>query len=322
MAKLVDIAKVAQVSNAAVSYAFSSDPAKRAKLSPETMERILRTAAKFNYRPSLTGRGFALRRSYNIALLMPISCTRNMSAHYLGMFHGVSSGIAGSDYNLSVFFGCDEKFFGSVKSGRIDAVAVLARRGESEIFKKLAELTVPIVFLNRPAPSECVNAAGCYSDYRGWLTGVLEDFSRRGVKNCKLYYREDRYGDEEARRLFGKLCGDYSLHGQSFPRQEFAEPGELGHEDGFIFCGSSPAILDFICRHQDMNYVILSEIDSYRRNHIPPAKLFHHDSEAVGRVGVEMLLSILERGILPKGKSIPLIRCEHAAERPSLIPEF
>ena len=330
MVKLVDIARASRVSNAAVSYAFSSDPAKQAKLSAAkqaklsaaTRERILQTAARFNYRPNLTGRGFALRRSYNIALLMPVSCTRNMSGHDLGMFHGVSAGIAGSDYNLSVFFGCDGKFFDSVQSGRIDAAAVLARRTRSEAFGELAKLTIPLVFLNRPAPPGCANAAGCRSDYRGWLTDVLDDFCRRGVKNCKLYYREERYGDQEVKRLFEKLCGDRSISGRSIRRLEFEAPDHLSKEDGYIFCGSSPGIFDFIWHNRDVHYVIISEMDSYRRSSLVPEKLFYHDSEAIGRTGVEMLLSVLEHGKFPEEKRIPLIRHEYATERASLIPEF
>lgn len=321
MVKLVDIARATNVSNAAVSYAFSSDPAKRAKLSPATRERILRTAERFNYRPSLTGRGFALRRSYNIALLMPLSCTRNMSAHYLGMFHGVSAGIAGSDYNLSVFFGCDEKFLGSVRNGRIDAVAVLARGQNPEVFKTLAALEIPIVFLNRPAPPECADAASCSSDYRSWLTGVLDDFEGNGIRSCTLYYRADRFGDREVKTLLEELCAAKSISCRSFSREEFSAPAKTSPVEGFVFCGSSPAILDFLRRSGEIPYVILSEMGSARRRGLTGGTVFSHDSETIGRSGVEMLLAELDRGGHPEEKRIPLLRDDGTAKA-SMIPEF
>ena len=378
MVKLVDIARATNVSNAAVSYAFSSDPAKRAKLSPATRERILRTAERFNYRPSLTGRGFALRRSYNIALLMPLSCTRNMSAHYLGMFHGVSAGIAGSDYNLSVFFGCDEKFLGSVRNDRVDAVVVLARGQNPEVFGALAALEIPIVFLNRPAPPECPDAASCSSDYREWLTSALDDFEDRGIRRCTLYYREDRCGDREVKALFEELCSAKSISCRSLPREAFSAPAGTSQEEGFVFCGSSPEILAFLRRAEEavlpkvaaggfsmdrpndgngnssaaarrataedapltvlgetrkdapgvsavppggIPYVILSEMNGNRRIGLAPGKVFSHDSEAIGRTGVEMLLAELERGRRPKEKRIPLLRCD-GPEKASMLPEF
>jgi len=321
LVKLVDIAKAAQVSKAAVSYAFSSDPEKRAKLSAATLERILQTARQFNYRPSLTGRGFAKRRSYNIALLMPVSCTRNMSGHYLGMFHGVSSGIAGSDYNLSVFFGCDEKFFSSVNSGRVDGVAVLARRNESAVFGQLAKLSIPVVYLNRPAPYESDNVSSCCSDYRNWIEQVLNGFSMRGIKDCRLYYRPDRCGDLEAERWFRFFAPEHKFTACSFKRDEFATL-ECTAGCGFIFLGSSPEILDFIRKHPDADYMMISESEQLLRYIGSRDKLFYHDSEPIGRAGVEILLDMLERNKKSEAKFIPLLNYGSVAPKESLIPEF
>ena len=123
MVKLVDIALAAGVSKAAVSYAFSNDPAKRGKLSPATLQRILHAASEFDYHPNWSARAFARQKSYNIALLMPERSAYNISGHYLGIFHGVSSAVGSSDYNLSVYFGWDQKFQNSIKPNRFDSQA-------------------------------------------------------------------------------------------------------------------------------------------------------------------------------------------------------
>ena len=306
--KLIDVAQAAGVSKAAVSYAFSSDPVKRGKLSAATRERILAVAAKFNYQPNLLGQAFARQKSYNIALLMPESCTSNMSGHYLGIFHGVSSAIAGLEYNLSVFFGCGEKFLASVRQGRIDGVAVLARQSSSAVFEKLALLERPVVFLNRTAPDCCPAAGSCCSDYNVWLEQLLAEYLQRGIKKCVLYYREGRSSDSEVRAIFEKLCKVYELEAAIFKRDDFRDVEAAQGDSAVIFCGSSPLIREKMERRSDLNYAMLSTPETNRHGIFHAENLYYHNSKEIGRMGVDLLLSMIDKHSEPCRIRVPLVQ--------------
>jgi len=322
MVKLVDIAAAAHVSKAAVSYAFSSDPAKRGKLSAATLERILQTAADLDYTPSWTARALARQRSYNIALLLPEECTRNMSGHYLGLFHGVSSAMADSEYNLSVFFGCDRKFMQNVQHNRIDGLVVIARRHQSAVFSMLGQLEHPMVFLNRTAPGECGNAGSCRSDYRRWLEEILLEFKARQIKQCTLFYREERNSDQEIRQLFAGLCSDLGLKSSELKRENFGSFDVNSADSAMVCCGSSPEIIDVLSRAKNDNYVMLSTPATNRRGLLIQQNLYYHDSKNIGRAGVNMLLKMIDAHAAPEDLTIPLVQIREAGGSGNLTFEF
>ena len=314
MVKLVDIAQAANVSKAAVSYAFSSDPAKRGKLSEATLARILRTAEELDYSPSWTARAFARQKSYNIALLMPEYCASNMSMHYLRIFHGVSSAIGDSDYNLSVFFGCDKKFMTNMQQGRLDGVLVIARRDESEFFQTMAQWELPMVFLNRTAPACCKKAGSCSSDYDKWLTEVLQKYLLCKIKKCTLYYREARESDQIICRIFSKLCQEYNMEYSLVKREDFvaAESGS-----GLIFCGASPKIIASIADRSDIAYTMLVSPEINKSSGLDEKNLYYHDSKNIGVYGVQMLLDMLEKHSAAQRRLLPLLQVDKV-EFPSI----
>ncbi len=313
MVKLADIACAAKVSKAAVSYAFSDDPAKRGKLSPCTLERILKIAAELDYSPSWMARAFAKQKSYNIALLMPERCTYGMSRHYLGIFHGVSSAVGDSDYNLSVFFGCGHKFQNNIQQGRIDGVLALARRDDAEIFQKMAQWDLPLVFLNRTAPEVCVNAGSCSSDYEAWLTEILQKYQKRKIKKCVLYYRDARDSDKIICNVFSKLCRDYGLAAELLKRDEYCGINSDARQTGFIFCGSSPAIIAELARRSDVEYAIIISPEYDWRSGLKQENLYYHNSSDIGSHGVQMLFDMIDKHAGACHKKLPLIQLNAAA---------
>ena len=308
MVKLADIACAAKVSKAAVSYAFSDDPAKRGKLSPCTLERILKIAAELDYSPSWRARAFAKQKSYNIALLMPERSACGMSRLYLGIFHGVSSAVGESDYNLSVFFGCGDKFLRNIQQGRIDGVLALARRDDAEIFQEMAQWELPLVFLNRIAPAICMNAGSCSSDYESWLTEILQKYRARKLKKCILYYREARDSDHKICNIFCKLCSDYGLEYELLKRDEFCSITGNTNECGFIFCGSSPKIITGLACRSDVEYTVMVSPEIDWRCDLKQENLYYHDSNAIGINGVQMLLDMIDNHAEAIHKMLPLIQ--------------
>jgi len=308
MVKLADIAIAANVSKAAVSYAFSEDPSKRGKLSPYTLERILKIAAELDYSPSWTARAFAKQKSYNIALLMPERSAYGMSRHYLGIFHGVSSAVGESDYNLSVFFGCGDKFQRNIQQGRIDGVLAIARRDDAEIFQEMAQWELPLVFLNRTAPDGCVNAGSCSSDYEAWLTEILQRFQKRKIKKCILYYRDARDSDQIICNVFSKLCHDSGLDAELFKRDEYCGINSDASQTGFIFCGSSPAIIAELASRSDVEYAMIISPEFDWHCGLKQENLYYHDSSAIGINGVQMLLDMIDKHADAVHKKLPLIQ--------------
>ena len=320
MISLKDLAEAVGVSKAAVSYALSDNPEKQAKVSVVTRRRILEAAKRLNYQPNIMGRGFSLCRSYNIALLLPLSCTVSISGHYLGMFHGVSSGITASDYNLSVFFGCDEKFLSSVSGGRVDAAAVIARNHNEEDFRPFSSLSCPLVFLNRRIPELCT-AGSCRRDYAGWIGAVMKKFMAKKVKAVTLYIRQERSGDWEIRELFRKFCSESAITGICRLREEF-HPSQINPGESYIFCGSSPAIRHFLAANDQLDYVMLASTDTTKDVKLSAEKLFYHDSEAIGRACVKLLLNMIEKPGFNAEITIPLRQHRHNKTTNKQEPEF
>ena len=308
MATLADIAKAAKVSKAAVSYAFSNDSVKQAKLSAATLEHILNTAKQLDYVPSWTARALAHQKSYNIALLLPENCTTNISGHYLGLFHGVSSAISESEYNLSVFFGCNEKFLQSVLHNRVDGIVVIASLNESDAFSVFSNLNKPVVFLNRIAPSICPKASSCRSDYAGWANEVISDFLDKKLSSCQLFYRPERNGDQEVLTLLANLCQMNNLKFTSFNRDEFTNLNNIDEKTGLIFCGSSPKIIDALSKSSSLNYVVLTSPEVFRLGNWDVKKLYFHNSEDIGYNGVKILLDMIDKNSKAINKTIPLIK--------------
>ena len=320
MISLKDLAETVGVSKAAVSYALSDNPEKQAKVSAVTRRRILEAAKRLNYQPNILGRGFSLCRSYNIALLLPLSCTVSISGHYLGMFHGVSSGITASDYNLSVFFGCDEKFLSSVSGGRVDAAAVIARNHDDDDFQSFCNLACPLVFLNRRTPELC-RAGSCRSDYAGWIEAVIRNFMAKKVASINLYIRQERSGDWEINELSRKFCSESGIKCICRMREEF-HPSQISPGNGYIFCGSSPAIRQFLAANEQFDYVMLASADTTKDVKLPAEKLFYHDSEAIGRACVKLLLDMIEKPGFAAEITIPLKQHRRNNSITKSEPEF
>jgi DNA-binding LacI/PurR family transcriptional regulator len=320
MITLNDLAAAVGVSKAAVSYALSDNPEKRSKVSPETRKKILAAAERLNYHPSLLGRGFSLSRSFNIALLLPRSCTGTISDHYLGMFHGVSSGIAASSYNLSVFFGCDDKFFNSVQSGQLDGVSVIARNPESPEFEKLGCLKSPLIFLNRTAPDGCPAAASCRSDYSAWIKEVITGFMAEKLRKVTVFVRPDRAGDHEIAALTEKFCKENSLDYICYLRDDFS-PADMSFDCGYIFCGSSPEIRSYLAGCT-ISYVMLASQETTRDAELDRRKLFYHDSFAIGKASVSLLIDMIEKHAAPAELIIPLKQRGTPGGSAKALPEF
>lgn len=288
MVKLVDIARAANVSKAAVSYAFSSDPAKRSKLSAGTLERILATAAKFNYRPSMAGRGLSLGRSFSVVLLLPSHCARNISSHNLGMFHGVSSVISSSDYNLLVFFGCQKRFLADLAQHRFDGVMMISKLADAAAIHEVEQTGVPFVLLGRSYPvAEKTGSVG--SDFTAWSERFLRQYADRQSGKLYLYCRLNagQAVDEEVVKAVQTIAGKYQMQLELKELDDFRQaPEDAG---AVMFRSVTPEVEAFLAASTIPATVWTGKKLPVRQDML----LSYHDSFNIGASGAELLLDMI-----------------------------
>ncbi len=183
MIRAQDIAIAAGVSKTTVSYVFS--PEKVQLISPATRERVLVTARRLGYRPSYLGKALSMKRSYNVALVLPARCANNMSVHLLQIFHGVAQCAETSEYNVSVFFGAGKRLFDRLSDHRLDGIIVIGVASDRGLLDRLAALELPMAVINRDYAAGA--HVGCIrSDLAGWCHAEITRLARQGCRNLLI----------------------------------------------------------------------------------------------------------------------------------------
>jgi len=290
MATLRDVAKAANVSVAAASYAFSNVPEKRAKLSPGTLERIQKAAAELHYTPSIQGRAFSLGKNFAVALLLPSHCAYNLSPHNLGMFHGVSSAVTASDYNLQVTFGCQERFLRDLERRRFDGVVMVSKLAESPVIGTLAQSGVPLVLLGRVWPPES-GVGSVASDFTGFLRETAERFRAKGCRKVKLFCRRHSgfAVDQEFLAAFSAVAAEANWESSVAEPDEFT-PCAAEDCDALIFRTVTPEAAAFLQTDRRPAAAWCGRNEMKRDD----LHLGYYDSQTIGRRGVEMLFGMMD----------------------------
>ncbi|MBQ9337515.1 MAG: LacI family DNA-binding transcriptional regulator [Lentisphaeria bacterium] len=318
MVKLIDIAKAAGVSKAAVSYAFSPNPEKREKLSEETREKILKTAGEFHYRPNIFGRGLSLRKSFAVALLLPQHCTRNISKHNLGMFHGVSSLLSAGVYNLLIYFGCHSRFLDDLEQRRVDGVAMISKLADPPVIGEIAGHGIPLVLLGRTYDDPANEIGSVGSDLDGFVRKTLGRFRREKVRRIRLYCRSGQSLAVD-RELIRSLENRLPELGMSFDLGDLDDFQAPGSEVDAVICRSLSTPAEKFLRSDARPRAVWSGAPL----HLPGVFQQYHDSFQIGMKGAELLLDMIE-GRSP-GKTITIRGCEpgHGKKQEKILqPDF
>lgn len=187
MIRAQDVANAAGVGKTTVSYVFS--PEKSHLISPETRKRVMEAANRLGYRPSYLGKALSMKRSYNVALVLPARCAGNISLHLLGIFHGITQCAETSEYNVSVFFGASKRLFDRLEDHRLDGIIVIGLGSNTTLLDRLADLNLPMVVINRAYSPR--GHVGCVrSDLAGWFNGEVDDLIRNGCRKLLLLNKE------------------------------------------------------------------------------------------------------------------------------------
>ena len=147
MATIRDVAKLAGVSFKTVSRVINNDP----YVSVETLAKVKRVIDELGYRPNITARGLAVRRTFLIGLVIP----EITSAAYALMIQGVEEESAAQDYRLVL---CstrhsrrkeDSLFESLAAARRVDGILLFSNRIDLSHFTRFKEFGLPFVAIDR-----------------------------------------------------------------------------------------------------------------------------------------------------------------------------
>lgn len=147
MATIRDVAKLAGVSFKTVSRVINNDP----YVSVETLAKVRRVIEELGYRPNITARGLAVKRTFLIGLVIP----EITSAAYAMMIQGVEEVSSAQDYRLVL---CstrhsrrkeDALFESLAAARRVDGILLFSNRIDTSHFARFKELGLPFVVIDR-----------------------------------------------------------------------------------------------------------------------------------------------------------------------------
>ena len=143
-ATAMDVARIAKVSQSAVSRAFTPG----ASVSEETRERVMAAARALGYRPNALARSLITRRSRIIALVM--SYLENQ--FYPLVIEKLSQKLQKQGYHVLMFISDGDETDGvldEILQYQIDGIVMASAMLSPELARQCAEVGVPVVLFNR-----------------------------------------------------------------------------------------------------------------------------------------------------------------------------
>ena len=155
MATRADVARLAGVSPATVSYAISG----KAPISDATRDRVFEAMRELKYTPHIMAQALAGRRSRIIAMLLP-SQDRGISNADMEYMMGAAEAARELDYHLLLWPTLDrdiEQVLAIGSAGLLDGVILMEVRMKDERVELLTDAGIPFALIGRTADAESEN---------------------------------------------------------------------------------------------------------------------------------------------------------------------
>lgn len=224
-----DVAKLAGVSQSAVSRSFSPD----AKVAEKTRKKVMAAARELGYRPNSIARSLITRSSRTIAVV-----TYSLeNPFYSFMLEKASRFFQQQGYHLQLFFAPSDHGFASVIDdiirSQVEGVLMLAITLDMAQAEEVADFGIPVVIINRTVNHAGISQVGSDNTSGGYWAGrylaslghrriaylagqpdsstdrhrhagFLEGLATEGLTCCALEVGNYRYPDacHAVRRLF------------------------------------------------------------------------------------------------------------------------
>src|SRR5690625_511151 len=242
IAKRIDVAKLAGISEATVSRVFNNVK----PLRNETKQKVLEAAAKLNYQPNSIAQSFATGKSGNIGVIIPyLPKVHLLSTHYFSeILSGIGTKLGANNYNLLLMFQSPNERMDYTQlfhSQKVDGCIILGSRdvpGEREEIKKLHQLKLPYCLVNQTFPDLRFNTIDA-THYEGSLETV-SFLLEKGFENIAFLNGPDEYSNS-LERLKG--YEDAFLQSGRTVNHKWIFQGNYSRKSGFEMATEIGAIL-------------------------------------------------------------------------------
>lgn len=199
-----DVARLAGVSTAAVSYVINNGPR---PTSPEVRQRVLQAIHELDYHPNAVARGLRSRRTNTIGYIVNDYSPLDLfvSPYSAGILTGLTAQLTANEHFVLVHpMGIGESLAPIeqlLRSGRIDGIVVRLVQDPPEtdaLMELIASTQVPCVCLERPAHARFGFSAVTYDDAQGSFDAVSMLIAR-GHRRIGHISGDQRYASARAR---------------------------------------------------------------------------------------------------------------------------
>jgi LacI family transcriptional regulator len=303
-ATIKDVAKLADVSTATVSYVINGSQF----ISDKTKNRVERAMKELNYHPSALARNLRIQKTNTIGFIIP-----NISNQYFtSAAKGIEKVLRVNGYNLLVSDSEDDesveceriKVFTSLK---VDGLIISSAGKESDIFLKDLSDSNPVVFFDRrPKEFECDfvvldNYRATYDAISmllmkkhtniGMLLGKKHiSTTQDRIMGCKQAYKDYGIDSKELRVVHG----DFTIESGRLLATELLRP-ELGITalfiaNGLMTIGAFMVVKEYGLMLSEDLAIIGCDDSEWALVSTPPMSMIYQPSYEMGKLAADILL--------------------------------
>lgn len=302
---IADIARLAGVSNAAVSRYFNNG-----YISDEKKEAIRKVVEETGYRPSVQAQTLRTKKTHMVGVIIPKLASFSIGS----VVTGINEVLTDHNYQMLLANTVNDpkkelEYLSVFKDKQVDGVILVATVLTPEHKKILKSMKVPVVVVGQRLPGSCC----VYHDDYHCMYDMAKLFVERGCKN--IGYISAPHADksvglaryegardailEEAGIEFYDAMGDFSMESGYDETKELFE--KCDKIDGII-CATDTMSLGAMRYLREHNYrmpedVILSGQGNYQYTNVtyPTITSIQFSYQESGNLGAEMLLDLLSK---------------------------
>lgn len=308
-----DIAKELGISIATVSRALNGSY----EIKPETKKKVLDKAKELHYKPNIQARNLLKKRNNMIGVVVPEFITFFFPEIIIGIQEVVNKQgfqvlICQSNESSTLERKNIEMLEESMVEGLIVSVAKDAKN--MDLFKRLVQERMPIVFVNRVLPDLCANQV--IIDDKKWAFKVVEHLIKCGYRNI-AHLAGNEHLSVTKERLQGYMD---ALTAYDIPirenlimyvgvQQDRAKVGidyllSLKDKPDAIFCVNDPIAIGSMLELKKRNYKIPEEMAVAGFSESPIGRIMELTSVCqptfeLGKIAAEALLKQIKNYDLP-----------------------
>lgn len=311
MTTIRDVAKHAQVSVTAVSYALNNT----GTLSEATRQRVLQAAEELNYHPNAFARHLKTNKTRTIGVFI----SRFGGSFYEEILEGIHDAALQADYELIV--SPESRVKRRLLTDRtVDGALVFDTKVASELLVRLASTGFPIVVLDRPLLAEFIFPV--LIDNRQGVRDAFQHLYSQGARNIS-FVSGPRDAFDNSERLEAFLAeadghgltvpcyyGDFTQNSGYVAAQEIIASGELPEA---VFCANDQMALGFLRAMKERNLLPPRDMALVGFDDIPLAEHMRPGLSTVrsprhewGALAAKGLIDFLETGAPPRPSRLPV----------------